>query len=74
MTNDTYVTNYDLKLLMLQPKLKLSLEQQREWLRARRQLLEQMAVIRQKRDRLALSLGLLMLQNRQASAPLLNAI
>ena len=74
MTNDTYVTNYDLKLLMLQPKLKLSLEQQREWLRARRQLLKQMAVIWQKRDRLALSLGLLMLQNRQASAPLLNAI
>lgn len=74
MTNDTYVTNYDLKLLMLQPKLKLSLEQQREWLRARRQLLEQMAVIRQKRDRLALSLGLLMLQNRQACALLFNAI
>ena len=50
----------------MQPKLKLSMEQQREWLRARRQLLEQMAAIREKRDRLALALGLLMLQNRQA--------
>ena len=49
----------------LQAKLKLSLDQQKEWLRARRRLLVQLSAIRAKRDKFALSLGLLMLQNGQ---------
>ena len=52
-------------ITVVQPKLKLSLEQQKEWLGARAQLLKQLAEIRKKRESLTLGLGLLMLQNRQ---------
>ena len=49
---------------MLQASLHLSSEQAREWLAARRRLLEQMAGIRQRREKVALSLGLLLLQKK----------
>ena len=52
---------------VFQANLHVSPEQQQEWLAARRRLLEQLADIRRRREKVALSLGLLLLQKRKVS-------
>ena len=55
------------RVLVFQANLQVSPEQQQEWLAARRRLLEQLADIRRRREKVALSLGLLLLQKRKVS-------
>ena len=54
-------------MLVFQANLQVSPEQQQEWLVARRRLLEQLADIRRRREKVALSLGLLLLQKKKVS-------